>query len=233
MADAPVPPRPEIRSRPWPTVLDRLAAWRDDPRVGVVALAVAALVAGFVWFQLGRPGSAGGSSAGASPTVASRVARRAVTSTTGGAGALVHVAGAVVHPGVVRLHTGDRVMDAIQAAGGAATGADLDRLNLAAKVTDGQRLAVPKVGEPAPATVGDGSATTPAGVDDQGSPGPVDLNTATQAQLESLPGIGPSLATAIIRERERRGGFKRVDELRDVRGIGDKRFEDLKPLVAV
>jgi len=100
-------------------------------------------------------------------------------------------------------------------------------------VTDGQRIPVVKVGQPgviAPTAASGGTGTDPAGSD---ASGPVDLNTATPTQLDALPGVGPSLAAAIIGERERRGGFTSVDQLREVRGIGDKRFADLKPLVTV
>jgi len=131
---------------------------------------------------------------------------------------------------VVELAAGARVIDAVEAAGGAIAEADLDRLNLAAKLADGQRVLVQRVGDPpAPATGGD--AASPSA--DTGTPGLVNVNTATSAQLEELPGIGPALAAAIINERERRGGFRSVQELRDVRGIGEKRFADLADLVTV
>ncbi len=147
----------------------------------------------------------------------------------------VHVAGAVTRPGVVELRTGARVIDAIEAAGGARPEADLDRLNLAAPLVDGQRIAVARAGEPPPpldpgAAAGPSPGGDPGAVDDGG---PLNLNAATPAQLEELPGVGPVLAQAILRERDRRGGFRRVEDLRSVRGIGDKRFADLKPLVTV
>jgi comEA protein len=127
----------------------------------------------------------------------------------------VHVAGDVARPGVVRVSAGARVVDAIEAAGGGLPDADLDRLNLAAKVADGQRVAVAKLGAPAPVETG---AATGGGEGAGGGPtGPINLNTATATQLEELPGIGPSLAAAIITEREKRGGFKAVTDLQDVR----------------
>ena len=144
----------------------------------------------------------------------------------------MHVAGAVAKPGVYDLAGGARVIDAIEAAGGGAPDADLNRLNLAAKVADGQRVLVQRVGEAAPA----GSASAGGSGSGGGSADPsglVNLNSATQAELEALPGIGPSLAGSIITERERRGGFRSVNELRDVRGIGEKRFADLKDKVTI
>jgi competence protein ComEA len=140
----------------------------------------------------------------------------------------VHVVGAVRAPGVVDLGPDARVVDAIGAAGGATDDADLQRLNLAALVTDGQRIAVPRVGEPDPAPAL-GDATAPA----DGAPtGPVDLNTASAAQLETLPGIGPTLAAAIVAERGK-APFTSVDDLGRVRGIGDARLEQLRDLVTV
>ena len=146
----------------------------------------------------------------------------------------MHVAGAVNHPGVVELRAGAPVIDAVEAVGGALADGDLDRLNLAAKVSDGQRVYVAKIGQSDPGAVGDsaGSATgEPSG--DGTTGGKVNLNTATQAQLEELPGIGPTYAQAILAERQRRGGFTSVNDLRSVRGIGDKRFAELAPLVTV
>jgi competence protein ComEA len=147
----------------------------------------------------------------------------------------VHVAGAVARPGVVDLRAGARVIDAVEAVGGAQPEGDLDRLNLAAKVSDGQRIFVAKAGEADPAAaMGDATGAADSGSPATGAPdGKVNLNTATQAQLEELPGIGPTYAQAIIAERQRRGGFTSVNDLRSVRGIGDKRFADLAPLVTV
>ena len=160
----------------------------------------------------------------------------------GGAGGptqvVVHVAGAVTSPGVVRLSTGSRVVDAVSAAGGLRADADPDRVNLAAPLTDGQRVVVPVLGQPAPVDVGGGAGTAATagadGVDGGGSvPGPVDLNTATAEQLDTLPGVGPSTAAAIIEHRDSAGPFRSVDALLDVRGIGEAKLEALRDLVTV
>jgi competence protein ComEA len=139
----------------------------------------------------------------------------------------------VVRPGIVRLRAGARVVDAIDAAGGARPDADLDRLNLAAKVADGQRVAVGLPGQPVPTEAAAGTGASADGGAAGAATGPLDLNTATQAQIEELPGIGPVLGAAILRERDRRGGFRSVDDLRSVRGIGEKRFAELRELVTV
>lgn len=152
---------------------------------------------------------------------------------------VVHVVGAVVRPGVVALGPGSRVSAAIDRAGGATADADLARLNLARVVADGERLYVPKVGETdiPPAldeSPGAGGAAVPGGV---ASPDVevevIDLNTADQATLETLPGIGPSLAQRILAWRDEHGRFSAVEDLLDVSGIGDGRFADLQDRVRV
>ncbi|GCE77735.1 hypothetical protein CBZ_27910 [Cellulomonas biazotea] len=142
-------------------------------------------------------------------------------------GVVVHVAGAVASPGVVRLAAGSRVLDALTAAGGAAPDADLTLLNLARVLVDGEQVLVSRPGE-VPA-----AAAVPAGIPDAAAPGtPVDLNTADAAALDALPGIGPVLAQRIVEHRAERP-FGSVDELADVRGIGPTALERLRDLVRV
>jgi competence protein ComEA len=147
----------------------------------------------------------------------------AVAPTT--ADVVVHVAGAVVRPGVARLPGGGRVTDAVAAAGGPTREADLDQVNLAARVSDGDRVYVPRRGElPPPAVSGaPGSAMA--------KPGPVDLNTAGVEQLDALPGVGPATAKAIVDYRGSKGRFRSVDDLLAVPGIGPAKLATLKPLV--
>ncbi|MFE6597017.1 helix-hairpin-helix domain-containing protein [Streptomyces albidoflavus] len=137
---------------------------------------------------------------------------------------VVDVSGKVARPGVHRLPAGSRVEDALEAAGGVRPGTDTSGLNRARLLTDGEQVAVgvdpaPGAG-PAPGAPGQGAAA-----------GPLSLGTATAEQLETLPGVGPVLAAAIIAYRTENGGFRSVDQLREVRGIGDRRFEDLRELV--
>ena len=237
------PPRPSEWGGPLERFVDRVRELRGDPRVGIAALLVVAIAAGFIWYRLGAGGSADSSTTRRAPATSAPTSGSAATgsssangSSSGGAKkgerVTVHVAGAVAKPGVYDLDAAARVIDAIEAAGGGAPDADLNRLNLAAKIVDGQRVLVQHVGEAAPA----GSASPGGSGSAGGSADPsalVSLNSATQAELEALPGIGPSLAGAIITERERRGGFRSVNELRDVRGIGEKRFADLKDKVTI
>jgi len=205
------------------------------------------LIAGVVWYRIGVGGASAGESVAAPRAVTTTVAATRTTAASTSSAAFptkskiaaatiaVHVAGAVNHPGVVELRAGARVIDAVEAVGGALADADVDRLNLAAKVSDGQRVFVAKLGQADPGVVGDTSATgtggepTASGV----AGAKVNLNTATQAQLEALPGVGPTFAQSIIAERQRRGGFKSVNDLRSVHGIGDKRFAQLAPLLTL
>ena len=226
-----IPPRPPVRG--IAATIETLRERAAEPRVRVGGLLLVAAIAGYLFYQVGQNQSA--AALPGDPPAAAGVGRRSAprTTTTTQPPVLVHVAGAVAHPGLVRVPAGSRVADAIAAAGGGVPDADLDRLNLAAKVTDGERIPVAKVGEPGGPAPADAGGASGSGVTGSGDSGPVDLNTATPAQLDTLPGVGPSLAAAIISERERRGGFTSVDQLRDVRGIGEKRFADLKSLVTV
>ena len=136
---------------------------------------------------------------------------------------LVHVSGAVRQPGVYSLNEGQRVQDAIAAAGGVATGADPNALNLAALLKDGQRVVVPS-GTPTPRPAGSGTASASA---------LLNLNTASEAELEALPGVGPVTAGRIIRYREESGGFRSVDELRTLKLVNEATFAKLRDLVVV
>jgi competence protein ComEA len=146
----------------------------------------------------------------------------ATTSTSSAARLYVHVVGAVRRPGLYRLKEGARVADAVARAGGLARGAQLEAVNLAAPLADGQQVVVPKRGSVAPGAGGGTSAP----------PGPVHLNTATLEELDALPGIGPVTAQKILDHREQHGSFGSVDELDAVPGIGPARLEQLRELTA-
>jgi competence protein ComEA len=141
---------------------------------------------------------------------------------------VVDVAGKVRRPGIAVLPAGSRVVDALEAAGGARNGVDLTALNLARLVVDGEQILV-GVAPPAgvAGTVGSGGAPAPSG----GTL--VNLNTADQAALDTLPGVGPVTADAILSWREDNGGFTSVDELLEVKGIGPATLEEIAPLVTI
>ncbi|WP_433210246.1 helix-hairpin-helix domain-containing protein [Dactylosporangium sp. CS-047395] len=195
------------RRRPGPT-------WDPGPRGRRVLLVVAGFVvclsAALVWFS--RPHVT------AAPAPAVSVAAAPASPAI----LIVSVAGKVNRPGLVRLPAGSRVADAIDAAGGIVAGTDVTGLNLARKVVDGEMIAVgvpPPVGA-APAGAGPGS-------------GLINLNTASVADLQKLPGIGEVLAQRIVEFRDGHGGFRAVTDLRQVEGIGDAKFAQLKDKVTV
>jgi competence protein ComEA len=166
----------------------------------------------------GGGGGAGGATVSAAPA---RDAR-----------SVIHVVGAVRRAGVYRLAAGARVQDAITRAGGATGAADLQAINLAAKVADGQQVVVPRraaraagtAGAAAPAT-GSAGATSPSA--------PLSLNSATAEQLDTLDGVGPATAQKILEFRTAHGGFSSVDDLAQIPGIGPKKLESLRAQVTV
>ena len=146
----------------------------------------------------------------------------------------VDVDGAVASPGVYRLQDGARVSQAIDAAGGLAAEADVTGLNRASKVTDGQKIYVPTVGEQQAASAAggvEGGAASVSGA--RASSGLVNINTASAAELQTLSGIGPSMAQSIIDERTKNGAFTSVDDLMRVSGIGEKKFAKIKVCICV
>jgi len=239
-----VPDTELLRPAPAPTWRDRLSSARavvvERPVAvvggvaGVVALALVALfllrspsVAGPPpELSLPRADAGGDGGSGASSYRSTTTAATAV---------VVHVAGAVVRPGLVRLAAGDRVADAVDAAGGLRPDADLDRLNLAALLVDGQRVWVPIIGQEPPPEVGGSGGGGGAGAGGAGTASVeiVDLNTASETELESLPGIGPATAQAILDQRRRVGRFRSVDDLLEVRGIGPSKLAALRDRVRV
>ncbi len=240
----PVLPRPPAQEGQMTALADRLRSLRGDPRVGAVAVVAVALAAGAFWFRSATvTGATGGGAAAASSTAPGAgpasssstpigAAPAGVVTTTAPVVVVVHVAGAVNRPGVVTLPAGSRVVDAIDAAGGGLVGADLDRLNLAALLVDGARVLVSRVGDP-PTPTDAVSGVAPQGDTTEAAVGPLDLNAATQDDLEELPGIGPTLASAILAERSRRGGFTDGAQLQQVPGFGESRYAQIRDLVAV
>jgi competence protein ComEA len=239
-----IPERPfwhEHRHERW------LMLWQQR-RVRASVLTGMALLCGAVWFVM-RPSDSATAQARETPATTARSSSGPTTETrnagmratatpssaTGGTAAegvvatvTVHVAGAVKRPGVITITSNKRVIDAVEITGGATGEADLDRVNLAAALSDGAQIYIPRRGE-AGVGAASGGAATPSAQSTQ----PINLNTATVAQLETLPGIGPSLATAIVQEREQHGAFKSVQDLRRVSGLGDKRIADLQSRVRV
>ncbi|MGK5544099.1 ComEA family DNA-binding protein [Streptomyces sp. URMC 127] len=252
------PPGPNSRPQggTWRLAMrERLPLWLQlrcgiEPKtlaaLAVVLMAACAFAA--YHFLAGRPQTvrvpARDASAEASAVVTPPlpVAPSPAPSRTGGGAVVVDVAGKVRRPGVLRLPPGSRVADALAAAGGARPGADTTGLNRARVLVDGEQIVVGAPagrpggpgGSPAPAPApapppAPGAAAAAGGGPAPG--GPVSLNSATAEQLDALPGVGPVLARHIVDYRTQHGGFRSVEELRKVNGIGSRRFADLRPLV--
>ena len=209
----------------------------DRPRLALyvaLALVVCVLGARYLFAQASSPAPAGeaagtGAKAGAVPDGASGAVS---VERAGGGRVTVHVAGAVRRPGVYRLAAGARVDDALRSAGGARDRADLTAVNLAAKLEDGRQVIVPERA-PMPAGAAGASGAPRGGAAAAAPGGPINLNTATLEQLDTLDGVGPGIAQRILDYREQHGGFSRVEELGEVPGIGAKRLATLTPLVTV
>ena len=202
---------------------------------GVLIVCVVAVLVAALLFWRGRPVAQEVPSSVAglgTPVVASADPSIGPGSATPATRLVVHVIGRVNKPGLVRLAPGARVADAIEAAGGLKAGTDPATVNLARPVTDGEQVDIGAPSASGPAT---GGGTSSGGAASSGGTagGLIDLNTATVEQLDSLPGVGPVLAQRIVDHRTQNGRFTAVDDLRQVSGIGEKKYADLAPLVRV
>lgn len=226
----PAPPRsPMERLREW-------VVWFGPGRLVATALAVIAVVAGGMWLLKGSPSrpedqlpfATRSTPPVATPATATATAIPAASTTSISSSIVVYVAGAVAAPGVYTLNASARVTDAVAAAGGAVGNADLNLINLAEVVHDGERVYVSTVGEVVPIV----AAVAPAG-EVSAPAGPVNVNSATADQLDVLPGVGPATAAAIVAHRQQHGPFQSVEQLGDVRGIGPAKLDALRGLVTV
>ncbi|MEO7398980.1 MAG: helix-hairpin-helix domain-containing protein [Ilumatobacteraceae bacterium] len=238
-----LPERPEP-PRPFGDAILGWLQWFGVARLVVTVVAIGVVGAGGFWllrpaatpiedslpFAAATTQPAGSTTSGPAPTAAAAGPQPSSAPPTP---IIVYVAGAVAAPGVFELQAGARVQQAVTAAGGLRVDADADSINLAAFVNDGDRVFVPRVGQPVPPVVSPtGGASGGSGTTGSPSPeGPVDLNEATAEQLDQLPGIGPSTAAAIIAHRDANGPFGSVDDLLDVRGIGPAKLDAIRALI--
>lgn len=214
-------------------VRERLPVWLQarcgvEPRavaaVSVVLVAAVAFGAQQYWASRPQPVTAPSVVTPATATATAPAPSPGPPAAPGGSGAriVVDVSGKVRDPGVRRLPAGSRVEDALAAAGGVRPGTDTTGLNRARVLVDGEQVVVGAPVQPAPGGPGAGAGP---------GAGPLSLGTATVEQLDGLPGVGPVLAQHIVEFRTARGGFRSVEELRQVDGIGERRFADLRKLV--
>lgn len=225
-SDLDSPPLPRPQAPPGPG--DRLAEFRDRVadlidarwRWRAVAAATVVALAGLGVWMVTRPPETGPPLEFVLPTVAPLdIAPAAASPET----LVVHVAGAVIRPGLVEVPPGARVADAVAAAGGPSETADLDRINLALPLSDADHVHIPVEGEPAVSLA----------TGDEIAAGPLDLNRADEAALDELPGVGPATAAAIVAHRDEHGPFTSVTALQEVPGIGPAKLEGLRDLVSV
>ena len=208
----------------------RLSPGRRGTRVLLIVTVLVVVIAGFVaWHARPQPvpvvaSTPLGTAPADQPGSSGAATDPSASPTPSGSSLVVAVVGRVARPGLVTLPAGARVADAIQAAGGPLPGTDLGFLNVARKVVDGEEIAVGVTPPP------DAGATAPAGA---AASGKVNLTTATADQLDTLPGVGPAMAQRIITYRTEHGGFHSIEELKQVSGIGDARYQDLKDLVTI
>lgn len=221
-----------------PTILDdAVPSWRrrlldllefrprETAALGVLCLAIVAGAAFAYARSLPKP---------AAESLASPLPAATGVATPGPAGSIfVHVAGAVAKPGVYELPAGARVIDGITAAGGATSAADVSAINLARPLTDGERVYVPRRGEVPPGEAAGGPDATGGASSGAVASGKVNINTASVAELETLPGIGEVIAQRIVDYRTQHGPFRSVRDLLKVEGIGQKKFESLQDHVTV
>lgn len=197
---------------------ERLDTLSRGEIAGLIVVLVAVLGGAGLWYARSLP----------KPVTIARAAPGGLASSTSPSPAvtiIVDVAGEVAQPGVYEFAQGDRVIDAIERAGGQLPKADLSLLNLAAPLTDGTQILVPKAGPPSGAVPGDGTVGSSGGL--------ININSASATELETLSGIGEVLAATIVEYREQNGPFASVDDLMDVSGIGPATLEEIRDQVTV
>ncbi|GLV97069.1 hypothetical protein Slala05_07010 [Streptomyces lavendulae subsp. lavendulae] len=223
-------PRGAVAGARWSAVRERMPVWVQarcgmEPRTAAAVAVVLVAALGFAAQQYwsGRPRPVTAPAVVAPPSAPSPAPGAPVVG--GGARIVVDIGGGVREPGVRRLPGGSRVEDALAAAGGVRPGTDTTGLNRARILVDGEQVLVGVTATPV-----QGGPGSPGGAGPPG-PGPLSLASATVEQLDGLPGVGPVLARHIVDFRTARGGFRTVEDLRQVDGIGERRFADLRGLV--
>ena len=205
------------------SIRERLDTLSRGELTGLIVVVVVVLAGAGLWYSRSLPKPVQISAPTPGPAVVSPSAEPSQVPI------IVDITGLVRRPGVYQFASGDRVIDAVERAGGAKPNADLSVLNLAAPLTDGTQVVVPKAGA-APA----GTVVSPGGTATGTTPGAlININTAGETELETLTGVGPVTAEAIVQYRTENGPFATVDDLEDVSGIGPATLEEIRPFVTV
>jgi competence protein ComEA len=211
------------------SIRERLDSLSRGELTGLVVVVVATLLGAGLWYvrSLPRPVDIAAPADALSPVV-SQIPDSTGSVSPSPAPIIIDVAGWVRRPGVYEFSSGDRVIDAVNRAGGARNGADLTSLNLAAPLTDGTQIVIPEPGSTVPGGTGSSDTGTASG-----GTALINVNAASETELEDLPGVGPVTAAAIIDYRTQNGPFAAVDDLIDVSGIGPSTLEQIRPFATV
>jgi len=204
-------------------IRERLDSLSRTELTGLVIVVAVTLVGAGLWYMRSLPKPV--AIAASSPAAGATGSAVAASASPSGPPIIVDVTGWVREPGVYEFAQGDRVIDAVERAGGAKPNADLSGLNLAAPLTDGTQVVVPKTGGAAAGATGSAGSATTGGL--------ININTASAADFESLSGIGEVLAAAIVDYRTQNGPFAAVDDLEDVSGIGPATLEEIRDQITV
>lgn len=146
---------------------------------------------------------------------------------------IIHITGEVNNPGIIELESGDRIFNAIEKAGGATTNADTSKINLAQVVEDGMKINVPNLNDKETVTEETIPTVSNSNNIQQKKQSIVNINSASQTELETLPGIGPSIASKIVNYRKEKGKFLKIEDIKNVSGIGEAKFEKIKKYISV
>lgn len=214
--------------------IDKIRWFGISRVVGIAVSVVAVALAGWWLVRVPPPPPEANLPFASTTVVANRTDVESATAAKTAQVITVHVAGAVKTPGVYRLRLGSRVVDGIAAAGGATSAANLDVINLATVLNEGEQLYVPKRGEKPHTIIGrpqSGSSTTTGGAGNAKQV--ININLASVVELEQLPGVGPATAKAIVAYREKNGAFRAVEDLLKVRGIGPAKLREILPRARV
>ena len=236
----------KIANRPLVSLdfYERIKAFTERTEIKIaIGIVIAALIVGYFFGDIfGSNDLKSNTPASAQSNNASQSFPSTTVTTIKSSKIKVYITGEIQKPGVYEMENNSRLTDLFQLAGNITINADLNQCNLASFIVDGMKIVVPAKGEtqttcgqtPSQGQTSTGESSVLNNTGGSATTGGlINLNSASQSELESLPGVGPSYAKSILDYRSTKGGFKSINDLKNVKGIGDKRFEDLKDLVTI